>query len=188
MITDKDVTMKNGVTLTTCLGLIPVILLFFSTFVHSQSEEKQDDIEVVDVVGQRPLSYYRKQLVETELAFYDMYNALTDQKELKIRCRIEKPSGSHIARKVCYPQYELSAMAYETQIAMIPKAQDTRGIIEPLPTSSGVRELVKSEKRAATEHLIKLLTENPELLEQYQELITDMKKFKQAKNELQQSR
>ncbi len=180
--------MKNAVTLATRLGLIPVILLGFSSFVNSQSEEKHDEIEVVDVVGQRPLSYYRKQLVETELAFYDMYNALTDQKELKIRCRIEKPSGSHIARKVCYPQYELSAIAYETQIAMIPKAQDTRGIIEPLPTSSGVRELVKSEKRAATEHLIKLLTENPELLEQYQDLVADMARFKQAKNKLQQSR
>jgi|TARA_B100001057_G_scaffold355996_1_gene358025 hypothetical protein len=142
----------------------------------------------VDVVGQRPLSYYRKQLVETELAFYDMYNALTDQKEFKIRCRIEKPSGSHIARKVCYPQYELTAIAYETQIAMIPKAQETRGIIEPLPTSSGVKVLVNNEKRAATEHLIKLLTENPELLEQYQALITDMKNFKQAKSELQQAR
>ena len=180
--------MKNAVTLASRIGLILAILLGFSTFVHSQSEEKQDEIEVVDVVGQRPLSYYRKQLVETELAFYDMYNALTDQEELKIRCRIEKPSGSHIARKVCYPQYELSALAYETQIAMIPKAQDTRGIIEPLPTSAGVRELVKNEKRAATEHLIKLLTENPELLEQYQDLIADMARFKQAKNKLQQSR
>lgn len=180
--------MKNAVTLATRLGLIPVILLGFSSFVNSQSEEKQDEIEVVDVVGQRPLSYYRKQLVETELAFYDMYNALTDQKELKIRCRIEKPSGSHIARKVCYPQYELSAIAYETQIAMIPKAQDTRGVIEPLPTSAGVKELVKNEKRAATEHLLKLLTENPELLEQYQYLVADMARFKQAKNKLQQSR
>lgn len=180
--------MKNAVTLAIRLGLTPFILLGFTTFVHSQSEEKQDDIEVVDVVGQRPLSYYRKQLLETELAFYDMYNALTDEKEFKIRCRIEKPSGSHIARKVCYPQYELSALAYETQIAMIPKAQETRGIIEPLPTSAGVKELVKNEKKAATEHLIKLLTENPELLEQYQELIADMARFKQAKNELQQAR
>tara|TARA_Y100001936_G_scaffold219668_1_gene233200 strand:+ start:65 stop:220 length:156 start_codon:yes stop_codon:yes gene_type:complete len=48
--------------------------------------------------------------------------------------------------------------------------------------------LVNNEKRAATEHLIKLLTENPELLEQYQALITDMKNFKQAKSELQQAR
>ncbi|MBR9792609.1 MAG: hypothetical protein GYB58_12755 [Gammaproteobacteria bacterium] len=180
--------MKNAVTLAIRLGLTPFILLGFTTFVHSQSEEKSDDIEVVDVVGQRPLSYYRKQLLETELAFYDMYNALTDEKEFKIRCRIEKPSGSHIARKVCYPQYELSALAYETQIAMIPKAQETRGIIEPLPTSAGVKELVKNEKKAATEHLMKLLTENPELLEQYQDLIADMARFKQAKNERQQSR
>ncbi|MDY6926571.1 MAG: hypothetical protein SWN10_05680 [Pseudomonadota bacterium] len=180
--------MKNAVTLVTRFGLVAVILLAFSTIVYSQSHEKINDIEVVDVVGQRPLSYYRKQLVETELAFYDMYNALTDQKEFKIRCRIEKPSGSHIARKVCYPQYELTAIAYETQIAMIPKAQETRGIIEPLPTSSGVKVLVNNEKRAATEHLIKLLTENPELLEQYQALITDMKNFKQAKSELQQAR
>ncbi|WP_296048633.1 hypothetical protein [uncultured Alteromonas sp.] len=179
--------MKNGVALITRIGLLPAILLGFSTFVHAQSDEKPEDIEIVDVVGQRPLSYYRKQLVETELAFYDMYNALTDVKEFKIRCRIEKPSGSHIARKVCYPQYELSAIAHETQIAMIPKAQDTRGIIEPLPTSSGVRELVKNEKKAATEHLIKLLTENPGLREQYQALIADMTRFKQAKNAIQQA-
>ena len=53
---------------------------------------------------------------------------------------------SHIARKVCYPQYELTAIAYETQIAMIPKAQETRGIIEPLPTSSGVKYWLTMKK------------------------------------------
>lgn len=47
----KDVMMKNVVILVICFGLILFILLGFIIFVYFQSEEKLDDIEVVDVVG-----------------------------------------------------------------------------------------------------------------------------------------
>lgn len=178
--------MRSGVYITVRLAITFALTFVSCALTYAQSDTSSEDVEVVDVVGQRPLSHYRKQLVETELAFYDMYNALTDVKEFKIRCRTEKPSGSHIARKVCYPQYELNAIAFETQIAMIPKAQDTRGIIEPLPTTTGVRELVTDEKADATEYLIKLLRENPELLAQYKKLIASMVEYQKARTLAQQ--
>lgn len=178
--------MKSGVSITIRIAVVFVLTLVANPFTYAQTDTSSEDVEVVDVVGQRPLSHYRKQLVETELAFYDMYNALTDVKEFKIRCRTEKPSGSHIARKVCYPQYELNAIAFETQLAMIPKAQDTRGIIEPLPTTTRIRELVTDEKADATEYLIKLLRENPELLAQYKKLIASMVEYQHARTLAQQ--
>ena len=184
----KDISMKSGVSITTCFSIAFVLMLFANPFSYAQTDTSAEDIEVVDVIGQRPLSYYRKQLVQTEMAFYDMYNALADVKEFKIRCRTEKPSGSHIARKVCYPQYELNAIAFETQIAMIPKAQDTRGIIEPLPTSTGIRELVSDKKADATEYLLKLLKDNPELLAQFNKLTESMVEYQQAKTLAQKGR
>lgn len=136
-------------------------------------KQSKEDIEVIGVVGEKPISFYRDQMKLAETAFYDMYNSLADKKKFKIKCRKEKQTGSHIKRKVCYPQYVLDRFAKETQLALTTSS--------PLPTIDKIQEMVTKEKAESSEYMKQIILENPPLFAQYKTLNASVAMYKQKK-------
>jgi hypothetical protein len=134
---------------------------------------KDEDLEVIGVVGKRTLSYFRVKMEKAEMDFYDAYNALAQDHKFKVQCRRENRGASNIRIKVCYPQYVLERMAQETQEAL------SSGL--PFPSLEDIEFAVKKERAESMKYVEKVVTENPKLLEKLLALNERKAKFEEAK-------
>lgn len=116
----------------------------------------KDNEEVIGIVGEKPLSYFRLQMERAELDFYDAFNAIADEEKFKVKCRRESLTGSNIKKTACYPQYVLDRFAQETQDALSSGA--------PYPTLKDVEFMVTKEKEESQEYVEKIVMDNPDLL------------------------
>lgn len=91
--------------------LLLLCLMFSSVFAFSANQATSDKIqndvdEVIDVIGQRPLIYFKNQMRNKEHDFYMRYSELTTNDDFRIRCSLEKNPAAHsIMTRVCKPQY-----------------------------------------------------------------------------------
>ncbi|MFT5924880.1 MAG: hypothetical protein ACI9LE_001880 [Paraglaciecola sp.] len=134
-----------------------------------------DDIEIIDVVGERPLLYFKKEVGKAELDFYDTFNILAKEKKFIVRCRREKRLGSNISSKVCHPQFVLDRMAQETQDALQTGA--------PFPSWDDIEFAVREEQAESIAYVEKLVKENPQLLNKLIALNDKQSKYEAKKNE-----
>ncbi|XOV77379.1 MAG: hypothetical protein ACFHVJ_10485 [Aestuariibacter sp.] len=59
-------------------------------------------MEQIQVVGARPASFYKEEMIKAQLAFFDSYNQLTDNDEFKITCKRKPISAfSRLTKRVC---------------------------------------------------------------------------------------
>jgi len=116
-----------------------------------------DDVEIIDVVGKRPLLYFKQEMGKAELDFYDAFNKLADEKKFIVRCRREKRIGSNISSKICHPQFVLDRMAQETQNALQTGA--------PFPSWKDIEFAVREEQAESIAYVEKVVKENPQLLD-----------------------
>jgi hypothetical protein len=121
------------------------------------SATSNDDVEIIDVVGKRPLFYFKQEMGKAELDFYDAFNKLADEKKFIVRCRREKRTGSNISSKICHPQFVLDRMAQETQDALQTGA--------PFPSWEDIEFAVREEQAESIAYVEKVVKENPELLD-----------------------
>lgn len=121
-----------------------------------QKEMQQENVETIEVVGTKPLLFYKRQVELAELDFYDLFNAIADEDKFKVKCRKEARAGSRIKTTVCYPQYVLSRMAQETQDAI------SSGL--PYPKLDDIEFLVQREKEESMKYVEEIVTQNPKLL------------------------
>lgn len=61
----------------------------------------KEDIETIGITGSVPLLFYKDDMQAAELDFYEMFNALNDNKKYKVLCRKETRLGSRIKTRVC---------------------------------------------------------------------------------------
>ncbi|MFA3793154.1 hypothetical protein AB6T38_18750 [Aliiglaciecola sp. SL4] len=132
---------------------------------HSKDKELQEEVEKVEVVGTKPLYYYRQQMAKTELDFYDAFNDLVEDPKFKVKCKnIPREGAGRITQRACYPQYFLARKSKLTEIAMRARVA--------LPSDDDVAMQVQQEKKASLAYAEKLIESNPELkqrlLEMYQ--------------------
>ncbi|WP_289032091.1 hypothetical protein [uncultured Paraglaciecola sp.] len=145
--------------------VLSLMLINNSSFSKEQSpsQVQQEDTEQIEVIGSKPLYYYRQQMVKTELKFYDSLNNLLENPQYKVKCKKEAVrQGSRITQRACYPQYFLAKKAELTKIAM-----QTSGV---LPSDADVELMVKQEKAASLAYIEKLVEQNPELKKQLFEM------------------
>lgn len=121
----------------------------------SQNNSKED-IETIGITGSVPLLFYKDDMQAAELDFYEMFNALNDNKKYKVLCRKETRLGSRIKTRVCYPQYVLDRMAEETQDALSSGAG--------YPSLQQIEFAVKDEREESMKYVEELVKSNPELL------------------------
>ena len=159
-------------------------LLTSSALALAQDEEEQyltpDDIEQIEVVGKKPLLYFHRQMLKTELSFYDSVNDLLENPEHKIKCRREERMGSNsttarIKQMYCLPNYVRSRLAEETQVAL------KTG--KPTPRIEDVEILVKDQQQEAMAAVTKLVEENPQLLEKLLAMHNAKAEYQQKRQE-----
>lgn len=117
----------------------------------------KEDIERIGVTGSVPLLFYKDEMQSAELDFYEMYNALNDNKKYTIVCRKQTRLGSRIKTRVCHPQYVLDRMAQKTQ--------DVLSSGGAYPSLKQIEFAVKDERDESMKHVEKLVKSNPKLLE-----------------------
>ncbi|MBD3584431.1 hypothetical protein HHX48_01640 [Salinimonas sp. HHU 13199] len=70
------------------------------------AQQADDDIENIEVIGQKPLSLYFEIRNEKRVAFMQMFNKLVDNKDLAFTCKRRTRRNSHIKHEVCKNNYE----------------------------------------------------------------------------------
>ncbi|GAA6186749.1 MULTISPECIES: hypothetical protein [Alteromonadaceae] len=145
-----------------CVSFVQSATLFAQV---SSQPEPQRRVEQIEVVGTKPLYFYRQQMVKTELEFYDYYNDLVDNPKFKVKCKRERKQGAgRITQRACYPQYFLAKKTQLTEIAMRASAA--------LPSDDDVAMQVQQEKQASLAYAEKLIEREPalkkRLIEMYQ--------------------
>lgn len=139
----------------------------------AQATSKDKDLEVIGVVGERSLGYFRVEMEKAELDFYDAFNVLAQNPKFKVQCRRQKRVASNISTKVCHPQYVLNRMAQETQEAL------ERGL--PQPTFKEIEFAVEKEREESMAYVEKIVTENPQLLKKLIALNERQAKYEEAR-------
>ena len=139
------------------------------------AEELRKEIEVLEVVGGRPLLYYRNKFKLAEMEFYDLFNEVADKEEFKVVCRDEAQVGSRVKRTNCYPQYLLTRTSSETQFAIRTGA--------PAPTISEMENLLEQEKAEFVKYSEDLVNQHPQLLAKLVEFGAAKKVYEEKKAE-----
>lgn len=100
------------------MKLRPLMLVLMFSFPcaaqAAPAEEPTADIdEVVVVRGWRHPVQLRLQMVDAELAVYDLFNQLNDDASLKLECHKRNVGGTRLQTMDCMPRFESQAKAQE---------------------------------------------------------------------------
>jgi len=79
--------------------------------VQQEADTNDPDIERIQVTGERPRIYFRREMIKAEDNFYDLYNKLTLNEDFKVRCEKVFRPGSHIKSRVCKPNFTKTVRA-----------------------------------------------------------------------------
>lgn len=145
------------------LFLIFLTVMFYPALAMPQN----DDMEVIEVKGQRSIFFLEKSIEKSRVAFYDLFNSVNENKKFDIICRLEKPLGSNIAERVCEPRYfkELRAQLIQERAV-----SGTKINMSLIPSDDDVLAASKKDREASLIHMQELLLSNPELQAAYLEL------------------
>jgi hypothetical protein len=83
------------------------------------------DTEEITVYGTRTIAALRAKMMDTELRFYDLFNALNDEPKFAIHCQVVATTGTLIKQRECSAQFADDiradqAWASESDIPWIP--------------------------------------------------------------------
>ena len=121
----------------------------------SNQEDEQDASETVEeivVYGQKSLTQLRIELHEAEDRAFALFNSLNNEDEYDILCYREAPTGSHISRRICRPNYVSQARSLETRAFL-------RG--QPPPSAWAI---IQHKDKILREKMETLVVERPEFL------------------------
>jgi len=85
--------------------VLPASAGLYGAEIQQEDEANDPDIERIQVVGERPRIYFRREMIKAEDNFYDLYNQLTPNDDFKVRCEKVFRAGSHIKNRVCKPNF-----------------------------------------------------------------------------------
>ena len=93
--------------------IFPVLIIFMG-LIPSENNALEVD-ETIEIIGDYPLIYFKKEMRKSERGFYKAYNALTQNKDFRISCSFSNSARSHMIRRVCKPQYLAKLHAESTR-------------------------------------------------------------------------
>ena len=124
-----------------------------SSSVPAPSAEDRALVEEVIVIGLRPITSIRHEIINTEDLIYTSFNELNDEDAYDIICTKEAPIGSQIRRRVCRSRFMVES--------------ETEAFLDFLDTGYG--EVSLSRQRLVIKHqseiMAELANENPDFLQ-----------------------
>ena len=119
-----------------------------------------NEIEEVIVYGEKSVLKLKRALVRAEDNVFSVFNSLNPDWQYDIRCYREVPVGSHIPRRVCYPNY-LKVLISDAAAVWRGSNRTLKG--GPPPTVSETRK--RKKEKNLREIMEALKSEHPELVE-----------------------
>lgn len=154
------------------LVLLPIVMnLVPSLTLASHNQKHFSDEEIIQVIGQRPLNYFRKLYNQYENQFWDSYNALVEDPSMRMECRSERRSlQTRVTVKVCQPVFVSLIEADERQKALERVGARTR-IGNVFDSVVDYRTLVarnEQQQKEMAKLMADLMEMHPDLGEKYQ--------------------
>ncbi len=157
-------------TIALTLGLM-TSLAFTTTNAQAESQDvKTDDMETIEVVGEVTLAGYKQQIANAKKDFFSLYNDLTKDGELKVKCRKERKYFSNVRSEVCTPVYESIIYVPRNSIADLMSGQ-----LDPITDIK-----LKKYQNKQIDELTSLVNSNEELRAKFFEYSSLLEKY-QAK-------
>ena len=147
---------------------------FFSTMSFGSTTDSQE-IEVIEVTGKRPVSFFKKLVNSAELNFYELYNDITTNRKFKVECKqVARHSFSRIKERKCIPAFADIAM-----FEQMDKMTSQRAPREYLGENPVFLSVQRSQLKVAIDdyseqqlnNIMEHLKTNPKLLERYNKLV-----------------
>lgn len=108
----------------------------------------------------------RVQLMESEKRAYDIFNQFNDEKRFNISCSIKPPTGSHLDRQICQPEFVIQANRGHAQDfldSMAGAHSIPNGSVAP--THASMEFEILRQQGAYKQKIKKMAQEHPEFLE-----------------------
>jgi len=87
---------------TLCAFLVlPVSATSYNANTSQKTYVEEQNIERIQVTGQRPVIYFQRAMMEAENDFYKLYSQLTQNHEFKTKCSKLTPTGTRIKQRIC---------------------------------------------------------------------------------------
>jgi len=146
--------------------------------VGDASRNQEETIEEITVIGQKYISTLRIQIIKAEDHAYDIFNALNDDDDYDVHCRMEARIGTLIKKRVCLPNFYDKATADDAQVYLGLIGGSTN-YIPAAPSASSVFALKFPIFKSKVK---KLALENPELLDAVRELFEINEELRRVRN------
>lgn len=141
-----------------------------------QADSKKPEAEAIDVVGEKPLSFYRKSLHKAEDSFFGLMNSMVEDEDFKVSCETKLVQAfSRLKERVCEANFVSRIMAGETR----EQAETTRS---NLPSSTKLRKELEKAQREYVEIMVEKINSSPELLQAYQQMELAKQQYQRAKD------
>lgn len=146
----------------------------FSTMSFGSTTDSQE-IEVIEVTGKRPVSFFKKRVNSAELNFYELYNDITTNRKFKVECKqVARHSFSRIKERKCVPAFASIAMFEQMDLINSLRAPSEylgrNPLYLPVPRSR-LKVATDDYSEQQLNNIIEHLKTNPKLLERYNKLV-----------------
>ena len=131
-----------------------------------ESEEQEETIEEITVIGQQQIFTLQQQIIQAEDRAFDIFNELNDDDMYDIHCRMEARTGTLLKKRMCRPNFYHRATADNASeyLALIGEYSNYGG---PSPST---RNVFTYRFPIFKDKVKELAKENPELLDAMQEI------------------
>lgn len=65
--------------------------------------------EEVVITGDRSLQQLQTKMLDAEKTAYNIFNMFNDEKRFNINCSMHQPTGTHLEKQICQPEFESRA-------------------------------------------------------------------------------
>ncbi|WP_371193389.1 hypothetical protein [Glaciecola sp. SC05] len=177
---------KKLIISTASLILVSVSIKAYSDDItpDAAAQAAQKDIEIIGVVGDQPLSYFKRLLRQKEDQFFSLTNELVSDDDFKVKCGTTLMQGfSRLKTRKCEAQFVSRLVGEQTQEQFDLMSLSTRGNLSaaaPLLAMRNNQQVQKRIQRRQQEYLnelTNLINSNPELLTAFNELELAKKKL-----------
>lgn len=149
------------------------------------SGQETPAIEEITVIGQKQIFDLRGRIIQSEDRAFGIFNELNDDDDYDIHCKAEAPTGSHIKRRMCLPNFFRRATA-DNALEFLGLIGGWSNYSVPSPSARSVFEYYNP---ILQKKVRELAMKNPELydaLRENYELNEELKKTRNAYHSLEE--
>ena len=136
---------------------------------------RNESIEKIEVLGQRPVAHFKREMYQAQKLFLKNYNNLTTEKKFKTKCFYYMPAGTRLRERTCEARFQRAKLSVMTRDAPL------AGWRGPLRADGGVA--LRDTLKEYQQDMIKVVLANPELRKQLSAYATSVALFRKKHQE-----